>query len=194
MLDLCRQQGMQHIFITHRSVVKSTTTRASPACLSSRSNSSSLVMTRTSLLNWGTWGCLLSSVLFFSSFTLSTLPLCFSFAEEGGGGGGGGDKGETVGTSVVSRSSLSSKLHECGCECAVIEWTVSRHAVWEGTIIYSARLYKWQRHFKPPTVHLPYCRGHLFLSNFAFIFSITSLHTFLQNGRVGHHFRLYVPK
>ena len=99
---------------THRSLVKSTTTRVFPACVSSCSNSSSLVMLRTPPLGSGSWECLPSSPTVLLSSLILSCPLCFlpsltpfsppvsfSFAgvdvgggeeeveEEGGWGGGG---------------------------------------------------------------------------------------------------------
>ena len=121
---------------THRSLVKSTTTRVFPACVSSCSNSSSLVMLRTPPLGSGSWERLLSSpTLLPSSFTLSSSlcflpsltpsppPVSFSFAGVDVGGRKEEDEEEGGGEEevpAVSGSSLVPRL--CGGACGVSVW------------------------------------------------------------------------
>ena len=109
---------------TYQSNVKSTTTRVSPACLSSHSNSSSLVMVRIPPFDSGSWGRLPFSTLpFCSSFALSFPSFCFSFPAGDREEGGGGEEdtiplsGEEV--PVASESSLGKRLWR---ECVLEGW------------------------------------------------------------------------
>ena len=128
MLKIPRRQGYKGYYCpTHRSLVKSTTTRVFPARVSSRSNSLSLVMVRTPPLDSGSWERLVSSpVLLLSSLILScslcflpslppsSLPLSFSFAAGDVGEGEGEREDEAP---AVSGSSLVPRL--CGGGCGV---------------------------------------------------------------------------